>query len=56
MKKITKVILHGSLNSIKKEFEHSHDFIHFMQQRDMSVELKPVQVEPIKETDPLKNC
>lgn len=25
-----------------------------MQQRDMSVELKPVQVEPIKETDPLK--
>ena len=38
----------------QEEFEHSHDFIHFMQQRDMSVELKPVQVEPIKETDPLK--
>ena len=35
----------------QEEFEHSHDFIHFMQQRDMSVELKPVQVEPIKETD-----
>lgn len=38
----------------QEEFEHSHDFIHFMQQRDMAVELKSVQVEPIKETDPLK--
>ena len=37
----------------QEEFEHSHDFIHFMQQRDMAVELKPVQVEPIKEIDPL---
>ena len=34
----------------QEEFEHSHDFIHFMQQRDMSVELKPVQVEPINVT------
>ena len=38
----------------QEELEHSHDFIHFMQQRDMVVELKSVQVEPIKETDPLK--
>ncbi len=38
----------------EEELGHSHDFIHFMQQRDMTVELKPVKAEPITEKDPLK--
>ncbi len=37
----------------QEELEHSHDFMHFMQQRDMDIVLKPIAVEPVTETDPL---